>query len=271
MIFSEKKLKKILSAALILLLSGFLGILTLSSSLVSQQNSMFPLLSGFFGLSTLVISIKEKSAIPKQQEDDKMGISCLSFLKSVLLGSFAGIFVGFLPAIGVSQAATMVQLLGRMGESRNFLVTLSSINTANEVFSLSSLYLVGNPRSGSSVAIGRILPNIELKEILMLIGSICLSTTIACLATLYLGKRIPKFLIKVNYTYLSLVVLIFMCGMIFILTGVYGILIAFTSASIGILCANLGVRRSNCMGCLLVPSLLFFSGLSPFVLSALRL
>ena len=271
MIFSEKKLKKILSAALILLLSGFLGILTLSSSLVSQQNSMFPLLSGFFGLSTLVISIKEKSAIPKQQEDDKMGISCLSFLKSVLLGSFAGIFVGFLPAIGVSQAATMVQLLGRMGESRNFLVTLSSINTANEVFSLSSLYLVGNPRSGSSVAIGRILPNIELKEILMLIGSICLSTTIACLATLYLGKKIPKFLIKVNYTYLSLVVLIFMCGMIFILTGVYGILIAFTSASIGILCANLGVRRSNCMGCLLVPSLLFFSGLSPFVLSALRL
>lgn len=271
MIFSEKKLKKILAALLIVLLSGFLGLVVLSSSLVSQQNSMFPLLSGFFGLSTLAISIREKSRIPKQEEDDRMHMSTFSFLKSVLLGSLAGILVGFLPAIGVSQAATMVQYLGGMGETRNFLVTLSSINTANEVFSLSSLYLVGNPRSGSSVAIGRILPELELREVLLLVGSICVASGIASLTTLYLGRKIPKLLVKVNYTYLSLAVIVYMCFMIFVLTGLYGLLIAFTSAAIGTLCANFGVRRSNCMGCLLLPSLLFFSGLNPLVLSALRL
>jgi|YelNatPaOPRAMG01_1025707.scaffolds.fasta_scaffold03694_15 putative membrane protein len=271
MILSEKKFKKILCALLIVLLSGLLGIIVLGSSLVSQQNCMFPLLSGFFGISTLIISIKEKSKIPKQEEDDRMGISVLSFLKSVLLGSLAGILVGFLPAIGVSQAATMMQYLGGMREPRNFLVTLSSINTANELFSLSSLYLVGNPRSGSSVAIGRILPELELNEVLLLIGSICLASGIASIVTVYLGKRIPKFLVKINYTYLSLAVIVFMCIMIFVLTGFYGLLIAFTSASIGILCANFGVRRSNCMGCLLIPSLLFFSGLNPLVLSMLRL
>jgi putative membrane protein len=271
MILSEKSLKKILLATLIVLSSGFLGLVVLNSSLVSQQNSMFPLLSGFFGLSTLVISIREKSRIPKQQEDDKINLSALNFLKSTLLGSLAGIVVGFLPAIGVSQAATIAQYLGGMGDPRNFLVTLSSINTANEVFSLSSLYLVGNPRSGSSVAISRILPNLELEEVLMLVGSICIASSIASLATLYLGKRIPRILVKVNYTYLSLVVIAYMTLAIFAFTGIYGLLIAFTSASIGILCANFGVRRSNCMGCLLIPSLLFFSGLSPLVLSTLKL
>jgi len=271
MILSEKKLRKILYALVIVLLSGFLGIIVLGSSLVSQQNSMFPLLSGFFGLSTLIISIKEKSKIPKQEEDDRIGISPLSFLKSVLLGSLAGVLVGFLPAIGVSQAAAMMQYLGGMKEPRNFLVTLGSINTANELFSLSSLYLVGNPRSGSSVAISRILPELELNEVLLLIGSICLAGGIASIVTVYLGKRIPKFLVQINYTSLSLGVIIFMCVMIFVLTGLYGLLIAFTSASIGILCTNSGVRRSNCMGCLLLPSLLFFSGLNPLVLSALGL
>lgn len=271
MLFSEKKPKKILSATLIVLLSGLLGIIVLGSSILPAQNSMFPLLSGFFGLSTLIICIKEKSRIPKQQEDSKMNVSKRELLKSVLLGSFAGILVGFLPAIGVSQAATMVQYLGGMGEARNFLVTLSSINAANEVFSLSSLYLVGNPRSGSSVAIGRILPELNFYDVLLLTSSICLAGGLASLVTLYLSKKIPRFLVKVNYTYLSLAVIVFMFVMIFVLTGVYGILVAFTSASIGILCATLGVRRSNCMATLLLPSILFFSGINPIVLSFLKL
>lgn len=271
MIFSEKELKKIFSAALIVLLSGFLGIVVLGSSILPAQNSMFPLLSGFFGLSTLIICIRERSRIPKQQEDSKINVSKLELLKSVLLGSFAGILVGFLPAIGVSQAATMVQYLGGMGEARNFLVTLSSINAANEVFSLSSLYLVGNPRSGSSVAIGRILPELNFSDVILLTGSICLAGGLAALTTLYLSKRIPRFLVKVNYTYLSFAIIVFMLAMIFILTGVYGLLVAFTSTSIGILCATLGVRRSNCMAVLLLPSILFFSGVNSVVLSSLRL
>lgn len=271
MIFSEKKAKKILAAAAIVLLSGFLGILVLGSSLVPQQNVMFPLLAGLFGLSTIVVSIKEKSRIPEQQKDDKVNVSKKDLAKSILLGSFAGIVVGFLPAIGVSQAATMVQYLGGMGDARNFLVTLSGINTANEVFSLSSLYLVGNPRSGASVAIGRILPNMTVYDMLTLAGSVCLASGLASLATLYLGKRIPRVLVKINYTYLSTAVMIFFVAMIFVLTGVYGLLIAFTSTAVGLLCITLGVRRSSCMGCLLVPSVLFFSRLNPTMLSFLRL
>ncbi len=271
MIVSEKGLKKKLFAASIIFLSGFLGIISLNSSLVNQQNILFPILTGFFGLSSIFQSISERAFIPKQQTDSEIKISFFQVLKSVILGCFAGIIVGLLPAIGVSQAAAMVQFLGRAGDARSFLVTLSGINVGNEIFSLVNLFLVGNPRSGSSVAVQKVLGDLNFYDILYLIGSICFSAGIASFLTLVLGKKIPKFLERLNYRKLCFSVLILIVFMIFFVTGVFGLLIAFASTSIGLLCVRLKVRRSNCMGCLLIPSILFFSGLNPLVLSFLNL
>ena len=269
MVVSEKKLRKILFATLMILLSGIFGVIVLGSTIVKPQNVLFPVLSGMFGLSTIIISINERSKIPEQREDSELKITKLQLIKSCLLGSLAGITVGFLPAIGVSQAATMVQYIGGMGESRSFLVTLSGINLSNEAFSLISLFLVNNPRSGASVAIQRILTQLTFYDVLLLVGVICFVSGIAAFLTMFLGKRIPSFLAKLNYKYLSLSVIIFVLIMILLLTGVYGLLIAFTSASIGLLCAFLEIRRSHCMGVLLIPSILFFSGLNGAVLSIL--
>ncbi|MGC8812131.1 MAG: tripartite tricarboxylate transporter permease [Candidatus Aenigmatarchaeota archaeon] len=270
MIVSEKKLKKIFSAILIIFLSGLLGIITLNSSLVSQQNVLFPILTGLFGLSTIILSLTERAFIPKQEEDPNLKIPFFQIIKSVVLGCFAGIIVGLLPAIGVSQAATLVQYLGKANDARSFLITVSGINVGNEIFSLVNLFLVGNPRSGSSVAVQRILTDLNFYDIVYLIGSVCFSAGIASALTLILGKRISKFLERINYRKLCVFILIFISTIIFLITGFFGLLIAFTSTSIGLLCASLEIRRSHCMGCLLIPSILYFSGLNPLVLSLFR-
>lgn len=262
MLLMEKKLKKILSATLIMAISGIFGILVLNSALVPQQNVLFPVLSGLFGLSTIILSVSQRANIPRQQEDSKIQIKNIELIKSILLGSIAGIIVGFLPAIGVSQAATMVQYLGGAGDARSFLISLSGINVANEVFSLNSLFLVNNPRSGASVAIQRVLTELNLYDVLLLTGVICFVSGIAALLALYLGRKVPKILAKLNYKLLSYSIIIFITAMVTILTGIYGLLILFTSTSIGMLCAYLEIRRSHCMGVLLIPSILFFSGVS---------
>jgi putative membrane protein len=269
MIASEKRLRKILSAAFIILLSGFFGIITLSSNLVPSENIFFPVLTGMFGLSTIIISMKGKSKIPTQKEDSNLHISKVNLLKSILLGSVAGTLVGFLPSIGVSQAATIVSYLGRIGETRSFLVSLSGIRISHEIVSLLSLYFIQTPRSGASIAIQKVLPELTFYDVLLMIGVVCFTSGIAVLITMFLGKRIPKLLAKLNYKYLSLSVIIFMLIMVFLMTGFYGLLIVFTSTSIGLLCANLGIKRSHCMGVLLIPSILFFSGLNGYVLSIL--
>ncbi|MEM5791123.1 MAG: tripartite tricarboxylate transporter permease [Candidatus Aenigmatarchaeota archaeon] len=271
MILSERKVRKILSSSLIFFLSGFLGFISLNSYLVNQQNILFPILTGLFGLPTLLISISETNRIPKQEDDAKLKISRKEIIKAVSLGSVAGILVGFLPAVGISEAATLVQYIGGARDARSFLITISGINIGNEVFSLISLYLVSNPRSGPSVAIQRILGEISFFEVLLFIGAICFSSGIAAALTLFLGRKIPKYLEKISYRILCLSVITFLIFMIFMLTGIFGLLIAFTSASIGLLCNYLKTKRSHCMGCLLFPSILFFSGLNYTMISFLGL
>jgi len=269
MVTSEKKSKKILSAVLIISLSGFFGFLTLNSSIMPQEDILFPVFTGMFGLSGLIISLSERSSIPKQGNDSKLKISKKEMIKSIVLASLAGIMVGFLPAVGISEAATMVQYLGGSGESRSFLITVSGINVANDAFSLISLYLVSNPRSGASVAIQKILTELTFFDTLFLIGVILFAAGIAAMLTLYLGKNIPKFLIKLNYRYLTLFVITFIVVLVFLLTGFFGLLVLFTSTAIGMLCVFLEIRRSHCIGILLIPTILFFAELNPFVVSAL--
>ncbi|MEM5772768.1 MAG: tripartite tricarboxylate transporter permease [Candidatus Aenigmatarchaeota archaeon] len=269
MIFSERKPKKIISSTFIILLSGIFGLLVLNSQLLPSQHVLFPVLTGMFGLSTLIISFSETSKIPEQKEDFSLKISTKEIFKSIFLGSIAGILVGFLPAVGISEAAVMVQYLGGRGDARSFLVTLSGINVGNEVFSLISLYLVSNPRSGSSVAIQQILTELSFYDVLLLIGTICFVSGISALLTLQLGKQIPKFLVKLDYKTLTFSIISFICAMVFVWTGIIGLIVLSISTSIGLLCAYLEVRRSHCMGVLLIPSILFFAGLSSSILSAL--
>ncbi|MBI2547391.1 MAG: tripartite tricarboxylate transporter permease [Candidatus Aenigmarchaeota archaeon] len=271
MIFSEKQINKILLTGGIILLSGIFGVVTLNSSLVQQQNILFPVFTGLFAISTLLVSITEKSNMPEQKTDSKLGISKSDIVKAIGLSVVAGILVGLLPAIGVSQAATFMQYLGGMGQSRPFLVTLSGINTANEVVSLNSLYLISNPRSGASVAIERILPQLSMYDMLLFTGVILFTTGLIVPITLYLGKTVPRFLVKVNYNLLSYLILGFLVLMIGIMTGGYGLLIGITATSIGVLCAHLGVKRSSCMGVLIVPSVLFFLGLNPLIFTILNI
>ena len=267
MIATEKKLTKIFSAVFIFFLSGFLGVISLNSSL-THSNVLFPILTGLFGLPTLLTSVFEKARIPKQESDEVLKISGKEILRSIFLGSLAGVIVGFLPAIGISEAAVIVQYFGS-NDARNFLITLSGISIGNEIFSLISLYLVNNPRSGASIAIQKILTTLNFYDVLFIAGVICLSSGIAATLTLYLGKKIPKYLEKINYTSLCTCAIVFVFGMIFLLNGILGLLFAFVSTSIGLLAINFGIKRSHCMGVLLFPSILFFSGQTSSALALL--
>ena len=271
MMISEKEKWKIAYSALIIFLSGTLGVLTLNSSIVRQQHVLFPVLTGLFGLSSMLISFSENTSIPEQGSDNELKISKKEMVKVIALASFAGIMVGFLPAVGISEAAVMIQYLGASTTSRGFLMMTSGINVANDVFSLVSLYLVGNPRSGASVAIQQVVGEPTFFETVFLIGVIVFTSGIAAMLTLFLGKRIPKFLAKINYKLLTSVVMIFIVTLVFVMTGGYGLLILFASTSIGLLCAFLEIRRSHCMGVLLLPTVFFFLGLNPIIISILNI
>jgi putative membrane protein len=271
MIFSEKKVRKIASASLIVLLSGVLGFIVLNSGMLPGNNSLFPLLSGIFGIGILLTSVSTGSSIPDQSGDSKILTSKSKIIKSIGLGSLAGLLVGFVPAVGVSQAASAFQYIGGLGEARTFLVSISGINVANEIFSLNALYFIGNPRSGVSVAMEKIFGEISFSDVLFFISVIVFSSGIACIATMRLAKTIPSLLVRVNYNFLSLGIVAFLLSMMFLFTGPLGVLVGVTAGGIGFLCNSLGVKRSTCMSVLILPTISFFMGLNPLIVSALSL
>jgi putative membrane protein len=63
--------------------------------------------------------------------------------------------------------------------------------------------------------------------------------------------------------------ILFLSFLVFIFTGLIGLLVFFTCGAVGILTAELNIKRTHCMGCLLVPSMIFFAGAINTVLSFL--
>lgn len=249
--------EKKIYAIVVFLLSGFLGIISLNFSDIS----LFPLLSGLFGLSTLLISFFTKTKLPERFEPDDMKIGRKNILSSIWIGSVAGILAGLLPGIGSSQATALTQQIFKRNDEREFLVSIGAVATSDLIYSLMALWLLGNPRSGIAVAVGKIL-EVGFQEILIFIPIILVSACIGLYLTLKLSKISLEFLRKINYNNLCFYTIVFILSLILIFSDFLGLLIALTAIAIGLIPNFVGIRRTHAMGCLLLPTILFFAGIA---------
>ena len=264
MILSEKGFRKFLSF-FITLLSATLGFITLNLLLV--KNTIFPLLSGFFGVPTLLISLKNQAKIPKQKLNIETSLNKKHLFLASFFGSLSGMLAGLLPAIGVSQFAYLFTFHNPSPEF--FLSVSGGINLANEVFSLFSLFLIGNPRSGASVAIEKILNDLTFNHFLIFLNVILISLTISYFLLLSLSKFFTNFISKLNYKILNLLALLIISLSTLYFVGLIGILILITSTSIGLLTNFFKIKRTHCMSSLIIPTTTFFLGLNPLILKFL--
>ncbi len=258
MVIIEKGLQK-LWAVIIFFLSGILGILTLNSYLIQPTFVFFPLFTGLFGISTMLLSLKSKTKLVKQAEDFGVAEKSLS-ISGIIKGFFSGLLVGILPAIGSAQAGTLVQIITRKDDQREFLVSLGGINTANSLFALAALYIIGNPRSGAAVAVEKLVGNFGFNEMLLLVGVTLVSTGIGAILTLFLSKKFMTLIEKVPYSTLSICVIGSLVALTAVFTGVYGLLILFVSTAIGMIAPLTNVKRSLLMGVLILPTIMFYLG-----------
>ena len=248
LIFLEKRKAK---AFFVFLITGVLGWIVLSPLEMSQP--LLPLLTGLFGSSTLILSIQNKTKIPKQ-EITKPKVK----LKKPLLGAFiASPLCSFLPGLGSGQAAVIGNLISRQN-NKGFLVLLGATNTFVMGFSFLALFAISRTRSGAAVAVKEILGTVSNNTLILIVITIL----IAGIASFFLTKKLSKFLVhkfqKVNYTWLATGTLVFLVILVTIISGWKGLLVLITATITGLYCISLGVRRTNMMGCLLLPVIIFY-------------
>jgi putative membrane protein len=251
--------RKKFKAISVFLLAGLLGFIVLNldsgASFFVLKEPLLPLLTGLFGASMLVTSIQTKTKIPKQKITKP---EIKKKLLSPLLGALvASPFSSFLPGLGSGQAAIIGNTISRT-DRKGFLVLLGATNTLVMGFSFVSLYIISRTRTGAAVAIQKIIGAFSWKILVLILSTALISGIVAFFLTIFLARFFSRRIDKINYSKLSLITLIILTITILLVSNVFGLIILIISTLTGIYCISLGVRRTNMMGCLLIPTIIFY-------------
>jgi putative membrane protein len=242
--------QKRFTALFVLLLTGFLGLIILNTEI---KEPLLPLLTGLFGSSMLMISIKNKIKIPKQ----KIIKPETRIFKPIISALIASPICSFLPGLGSGQAAIIGNQFSKLNK-KEFLVLIGATNTLVMGFSFISLYIISKTRTGAAVAIQQIMENLPLKILVLILIIILINGIISFYLTKHLAKFFSQKITKISYTTLSLITLIILTIIIFLISGFLGLIILTISTLTGIYCISLKVKRTNMMGCLLIPTIIFY-------------
>jgi len=259
MIFFEKGKNKKLYTLIIVILSGFLGYASLNQNL---KDPLLPLLTGLFGSSSLITSITKKQTLPIQEiiklKNIYRDLKKFSFVKSISASLIASPICSFLPSLGSSQAATIGSYVISDLDRKEFLILIGIVNTLVMSLSFVILYSINKSRTGSAVAVNKLIPLISTGSLFIIIIAIIISSIAAFIISIFIAKYFSRLITKLSYTKLSIAILIFLTIIITIFAGWLGLIIYITSTALGISCILLGVKRTSLMGCLLIPTILLY-------------
>lgn len=262
-----------------------------------EPSALMPLLSGLFGASQLIISLLTSSKIPDKSVS-ALKLSQKRIVRGILTGSAAGSFVAWLPGLSSAIAALLAGLFIKsdldklslkkqspepelkisrtslysdphannretLESSKEFIVSMSGVNTSNAIFGLVAFVIIGRTRSGAMVAIEQILGgnSLTFSILLLFFAAIVLTALFSYFSTIWIGNNAHHLLKQINYSKLCTCVLIGLGIMVLLFTGLFGFFIFVISTPIGMLASFMNVRKSHAMGVILLPVILYFLGI----------
>ncbi|WP_406657602.1 tripartite tricarboxylate transporter permease [Methanolobus sp. ZRKC2] len=272
-------------ALLIFLISGFLGVLAFNTEYMikpifslGEPSILLPLLSGLFGSSQLIISLMSSPVVPAQL-DHRLELGRKSIFRGIFVGGLSGSLVAWLPGISSSVATVFARLFIRqepkkeleicgqhadeklfLDPAKEFIVSVSGVNTCNAIFALVALAVIGKSRNGAMVVVDGLLGGVELDapSMLLFFCAVSLTAIFSYFSTIYVGDKIHTKLSDINYPLLCYAVIAILSLIVLFFTGIFGLVIFAISTSVGMLAPFLKVRKSNSMGVILLPVILYF-------------
>jgi putative membrane protein len=243
-------------ALAIFAVSGLLGMFAIRyefmgwHTLGGETAILMPLLTGLFGISVLLVA--SQGALPVQQFRG-LRVENGTVIKCSLLGTLAGIAVGWLPGLSTATAnGALASVIGYEKDRRAYILATSAANTANAFIGLAALFALSRMRNGVMVALAE-LPLPSMSE-LMIIG--VLAACLAYVITVWLSHS-AGWLTGINGRMLNSAVIIFVVALCIILSGPFGIFILVLATILGLVPHIVNVSRVYCMGAIMMPVILY--------------
>lgn len=243
LILTERGGKR-LYAFFIFIISGVLGMLTFCLGL---SQPFYHLFTGLFGIPVILLALWNGGSLPLSSGETEILMDRNRFIGFSFLGTVLGMVASFVPAFTASQAAIIGSFFSR--DERSFLTVVFSVNTSNFLFSFLNFLSTGRQRNGI-VALMSPLPESAL--LFYLLAAIFVSV-----AVLLYGESLAVLLLglfgRVPYRFLNGAVVFFLVLLSYTFDGLLGLLVLVGAAITGLLAVLAGVRRTNCMGVLMLP------------------
>ena len=252
---------------LLFILSGILGWIIFQTP-ISSGVSLMCTFSGLFGISTILFSLNESSTIPHQNKFYELNLDLGKF-KSIFAGGITGAILGFLPGFGPAQGTVIAQAARGTNDNDdddtvNFLLATSGLNISDCLFSLFSIYIIGNPRSGIAVYISYLISEMSINHLIIFIFASLLAVSVSLALSLKLGDSFSKIMGSVDYKKLSIGVILLQILILYIFIFYYQApvfymtLALITSTAMGMLPHYLGIGKSHLMGILIIPAIIIY-------------
>jgi len=182
--------------------------------------------------------------------------------KELFLSSLGGVLstliITLFPGLGLSQAATLGSRIVPRTSEYTYLIFVGGIRTADVLISLITWYTISKTRNGSIVSIEQIIDRITLDKLLFFVALLLFVVSFVSWITIFLSKLFSKTINTINYNILRIIVVCIISLLTLIFSGFYGILVLVVSTLIGLLPILSKTSRSNSMGVLLVPTIIFY-------------
>jgi putative membrane protein len=245
----------------VFLLSGLLGIFSfryafLSPSPLGGNAVLMPLLSGLFGVSVLLFS--GKGSVPPQ-DFSGIAIGNSGIVRGTILGSIAGVFVGWLPGLSNATAnGVLASAVDYSRDRREYILATSAANTTNALVGLAAFFSIERTRNGVVSA----LSALEVPSLPYLLLSATIAALAAYILTIVFAGMAHR-LEGIDRTRLAVAVIGFVTLVAFLTTGPFGLLVLALATAIGCVPRLLGIPQVFCMGSIMLPVMLFSFGIGP--------
>jgi putative membrane protein len=252
LLLTERKVKSIAMAAVVFILAGMLGLLTINSGI---NDPLFPAFAGLFAIPALLISSDGGSKTP-EQEDAALKID---FLPAIAIGVCLGMLADLFPGLASpAQIAVFATLLVKLEDAKNYLALVCAIAASHAIFAFASLLSIGKARVGA-LAIVNGAQKLAPGDVAVLAGIFFSCLCFGVLLFMFLSKKVLK-MPQLEFSRLNPLIISYLVVMAFLMSGLGGLLVLATGTCIGLLPIFWGVRRTHVMGLILVPSMAMLIG-----------
>ncbi|KKL87048.1 hypothetical protein LCGC14_1938600, partial [marine sediment metagenome] len=100
--------------------------------------------------------------------------------------------------------------------------------------------------------------NLSWQILVLILSVVFIVGIVSFFLTIFLAEFFSQKITKVNYAKLSLITLTVLALLVFVVSEFFGLIVLIISALTGIYCISLKVRRTHMMGCLLLPTIIFY-------------